>query len=141
MATRIEPFTVVTPAATGVSAFLRTPLVFNDGDVTRLEIRIPPGPSGLVGFRIAHSGQSVIPATGNEWLIADNESLDWPLDGFPGNSGWELWSYNTDVYEHAIYLRFHVVDGGGFVPITITPIDVSQVAIAEVEPTDFVEVL
>lgn len=71
--------------------------------------------------------------------MANDESMDWTLDGFPGNAGWELWTYNDDVYPHTIYVRFHVMDGSGFIPVTIAPIDLSSVAQAEVEPPPEVE--
>lgn len=142
MADRIEPFTVTVPAGTLAASFAEFPLTFRDGRVDRLEIRVPPGPSGLMGFRLAHSGQSVIPYTGSEWIIADNESLDWDTDNYPTGGAWELWAYNEDVYPHSLYLRFHVTElavssTAPDVPIPIEPIGEAEEP--EEAPDTFVE--
>lgn len=126
MATRVEPFEVTTPAGTLQASYLVTPLSFPDARVERLEIIVPPGPSGLMGFKVAHSGQSVIPIRSDTWNIADGVKFDWPLNNFPTGDSWELWTYNTDVYEHTIYIWFHLMDFGSDtfampVPLSISP--------------------
>lgn len=126
MATRIEPFEVLTPKGTAKASFQTTALSFQDGRVERVEILVPPGPSGLVGFKLAHSGQSVIPIKNDTWNVADGVKFDWPLTNFPEGSAWELWTYNTDVYDHTIYVWFHVFDYGSEaivmpVPLAISP--------------------
>lgn len=110
MANRIEPFVVTIPAGTAIASFQRTAVTFPDGKVTRLEITVPPGPSGLVGFRIAHSGQSVIPPQRDIWNVADNQQFDWGMEQYPWGGSWEVWAYNLDVYIHSLYLWFHVSD-------------------------------
>lgn len=131
MADRIEPFAITVPAGTLSTAHAEFPLSFNDGRVDRLEIRIPPGPSGLVGFRIAHSGQQVIPYTGAEWIIGDNEPLDWDMDNYPTGGAWELWAYNTDIYDHTLYLRFHVTEIPGQAVTPVAPIPIEPIGEAE----------
>lgn len=126
MATRIEPFEVLTPRGTLEASFQRTALPFQDGRVERIEILVPPGPSGLVGFKVAHSNQSVIPISSSTWNIADGVKFDWQLTNFPTGDAWELWTYNTDVYDHTLYLWFHVHDFEAdsvpmAVPLAITP--------------------
>lgn len=126
MATRIEPFEVLTPKGTLQASFLTTPLSLQDGRVERVEILVPPGPSGLVGFKLAHSGQSVIPIKSSTWNIADGVKFDWPLNNYPTGDSWELWTYNTDVYDHTIYVWLHVMDFGAEdivapVPLSISP--------------------
>lgn len=131
MADRIEPFTITVPAGTLQSAHAEFPLNFADGRVDRLEIRVPPGPSGLVGFRVAHSGQSVIPYSGSEWIVADNEYLDWDTDNYPVGNAWEVWAYNEDVYPHALYFRFHITEVVALAPITQAPISIQALGEAE----------
>lgn len=134
MATRIEPFAVTTPAGTAIVAYQVTPLPFREGDVTRIEIVVPPGPSGLVGFRVAHSGQSVVPYTDERWIVTDDEKLTWELTNLPHGEAWELWSYNLDVYDHTIYLRIHVNDA---MPIAVAPpryVPISATGTAEDDP-------
>jgi len=122
MATRVEPFEVSTPAGTAIASYLVTPLRFQSGRVDRVEILVPPGPSGLVGFKLAHSGQSVIPIKSSVWNIADNAKFDWPLTSFPEGDAWALWTYNLDVYPHSIFMWFHVFESEG--PIVTQPVPI-----------------
>lgn len=110
MASRIEVFSVTVPGGTSIATPQTTALTFPLGVVQRLEILIPPGPSGLVGFRIQHSGRTIIPYDTSKWLVADNESIKWDLENYPVGSAWAMQAYNTDVYDHTLYLRFLVVE-------------------------------
>lgn len=139
MANRIHPFTIVVPAGTTESAFQRTDLSFQDGRVDLLQVRIPPGPSGLAGFRIAHSGQSVIPYREDIWFVTDNDKLDWELEKYPTGDAWEFWAYNLDVYDHSFHVWFHVTDVDITSPFTVTPLSIVQEAPSEIEPLDLEE--
>ena len=108
MADRIEVKQVTVPAGTTIGAPQTTALAWRDGVVRRLEVLIPPGPSGLSGFRILHSGQVIIPFAADTWIIADDEVLNWDLDNFPTGAKWSLRAYNTDIYEHTYYMRWHI---------------------------------
>lgn len=110
MAERVELFDVLIPAGTAIASPQITALPFNQGVVQRLEIIVPPGPSGLVGFRIRHSTQTIIPNTGNGWIIADNEQIKWDLERYPVGNKWSIQAYNTDVFEHTLYLRFFILE-------------------------------
>lgn len=110
MAERIELFDVTILAGTAIASPQVTALSFNQGIVQQLEIIVPPGPSGLVGFRIRHSAQTVIPRSGSGWIIADNEAIKWPLEGYPVGNKWSIQAYNTDVFDHTLYLRFLIVE-------------------------------
>lgn len=124
MAERIELFDVTIPAGTAIASPQITALSFNQGVVEQIEIIVPPGPSGLVGFRIRHSAQTIIPMSGNGWIIADNEQIKWPLQGYPVGNKWSIQAYNTDVYEHTLYLRFLVLETrrNTLVEATLVPI-------------------
>jgi len=108
VAQRIETFEVATPALTAIATPLTTAMTFNRGIAERIEVLIPPGPSGLVGFRIAHSGDVVIPYDRSKWIIADDEVIKWELEDYPTGSAWSLITYNTDVYAHTLYVRILV---------------------------------
>lgn len=107
MADRIETPAITVPAGTLDTAPQTTALTLRDAVLERIEVRIPPGPSGLVGFAFLHSGQQVIPFVVGQWIIADNESLDWPVENYPTGNKWSVRAYNTDVYDHTLYLRLH----------------------------------
>jgi hypothetical protein len=142
MADRIEPFTVTVPAGTTQASFAEFSLPFRNGRVDRIEVHVPPGPSGLVGFRLAHSGQSVIPYTGDRWFIVDNAHLDWDTDNYPTGGAWEAWIYNEDIYEHSIEVWFHVTEIADNVPEASTPISIEPLGTAEEiesSPEDFAD--
>jgi len=103
---RIEAPVVVVAAGTFASVPTTTPLSFQDGVVVGLEIRVPPGPSGLMGFQILHSGVSVLPKKASEFIVTDNDKIEWPLSNFPTGNKWAVRAYNEDVYDHSIYLFF-----------------------------------
>lgn len=108
MTERIEVFQVTTPAGTAQASPLTTNLSFNQGIVHKLEITVPPGPSGLLGFRMRHSGQVVIPNSGTNFIIADNQFIQWDLEGYPVGNKWSIQTFNTDVFDHTLYLRFMI---------------------------------
>lgn len=134
MADRIEAFTVTVTAGTTVTLPQDTPLAFNMGIVTDIEILVPPGCSGLVGFQLRHSGGTVIPYDASQWIVADNEVIKWPLRNFPVGEAWGLRAYNLDVYDHALFLRLLVDETTRQTVTIIEPIPISPVAPSEVEP-------
>lgn len=105
MAERVEIKTVTVPAATAIAAPQVTALKWRQGYPERVEIRIPPGPSGLVGVALAHSGTRVIPHDETEWLVTDDEPVIWPLTGYPSNPSWTVLAYNLDIYAHEFQVR------------------------------------
>lgn len=108
MAERIEFKQVTFAIGTTATTPVTTALSFDPCDVVRLEVIVPPGPSGFMGFRFIHSGQVIIPYQADAWVITDNEKLDWPLEGYPTNNKWSVQGYNTGLFPHTIYMRFHV---------------------------------
>lgn len=135
MANRIEPFEVTIPAGTAKASFQRTDLPMNEGRVDLIQVRIPPGPSGNVGFRIAHSGQSVIPYTDERWFVTDDDKLDWATERYPQGDAWQLWAYNTDIYDHTVYVWMHVTDAIGSPVVTVTPLTIQPIMLSDHEPT------
>lgn len=108
MAERIEAPAVTVAAGTAIAAPQTTTLNWTDGVVERIEVRVPPGPSGLVGFRILHSGQQVIPFRSTDWIITDDEVLSWDVANYPTGNKWAIRAYNVDLYSHTLYFRFLV---------------------------------
>lgn len=126
MAQRVEIATITVPGGTVEASPQVTDLDWRQGYPERVEIRIPPGPSGLVGVRFLHSGTLIIPKSNDEWLITDNEPVNWPLEGYPYNANWQVQSYNLDIYEHTFQVRMllneiGVQAGPSFTPLVITP--------------------
>lgn len=108
MAERIESVTITVPSGTAATAPQVTALSLRDAVMERIEIRVPPGPSGLVGFAFLHSGQQVIPFTDGQWIVTDNEALNWDVERYPTGDAWAVQAYNVDVFDHTVYLRLHL---------------------------------
>jgi len=108
VAERLLPFTVETGTQYTKTSPLVTDLTFPSADVVQIDIMVPPGPSGFLGFYIGNGGGQVIPEGENIWITPDNVYLHFPLEGLPNNGNWQLVSYNTGSYTHTLYLFFHV---------------------------------
>ena len=106
MAVEVREFAVTTPAGTLQSAPLLTDLSFPPRQVTRIEVRVPPGPAGTLGFAITSGGAPIIPINGGGWVVTEDESLGWDLTGQITSGAWQAASYNTGIYNHTVYVRF-----------------------------------
>jgi hypothetical protein len=77
-------------------------------DLESLDLEVPPGPNGLVGFYIALSGQEWFPWEQGEWIIWNDRTENWPTNDQSINGTWQLIGYNLGQYEHTVTVRFHV---------------------------------
>jgi hypothetical protein len=108
VAERIEAFTVTVPAGTPTSAPTSTPTVFDPGDVERIEVFIPSGHGGLTGFALFQAHNQIIPYRGGQFIVDDDDTISWPVEGFLNTGDWQLTAYNLDVNPHSFYIRFLV---------------------------------
>lgn len=114
-AVEVRSFVVTTPAGTTQAAPLVTQIPFPARTVIGVHWMVPPGPSGLMGWRLSMSGGVAVIPTGGGWIIADNDANTWPLADQPDSGAWEVTSYNTDIYPHSVYLDF-LLDTIGTIP-------------------------
>jgi hypothetical protein len=121
MANEVRSFQATFPAGTALATPLTVNMGFPPRTVETLEIIVPPGPSGLMGFRITMGGTSVIPIQPNTWLVTDDDKITWKLDGLPNSGAWQIQGYNTDEYDHSVYLRWLVDQVGGAASGTTVP--------------------
>src|SRR5438270_6032664 len=110
MADRVEVFDVTVPAGTTQSAPLSTPVIFDPGYVTHVDVVIPDGVAGLAGFRITYNGLAIIPNTDGAWIVGNNEKFSDDLAVSYVGQQWALLGYNTDVYDHTFHLRVYVTE-------------------------------
>lgn len=73
-----------------------------------VEVIVPPGPRGAVGFWIGSHGQPIIPATVGSptWIVTDDEKSHWDLTGQMDSGDWQVQAYNTGIDAHTITVRF-----------------------------------
>lgn len=108
MALRVLPFKVTIPAGTAITAPVTIPINLDHWSLESLDLEVPPGPSGLMGFQILNNGVAWIPYGTGQWIVWDDHSERYPLDDQPDAGGWAVEGYNTGTYDHAVILRAHV---------------------------------
>lgn len=106
MASEIRSFAVTIPAGTPLTAPVTVPIVFPPRTVVQVDWQVPPGPAGLMGWALTIDGQPVIPRNPGAFIVADARIQSWPLEGYPDQGQWQVTGYNTDIYDHAVYLDF-----------------------------------
>lgn len=126
MATEIRSFGCTVPANTPASAPVAFDTSFPPRIVQGIEIIVPPGPSGLVGFAVQNSGVTVIPYDSDPWIITAAEKIAWPLEAQIDSGAWSLLAYNTGANDHTVYVRYLLA------PVTKT-VDVHPVLIPEAD--------
>jgi hypothetical protein len=108
MSDRIEWFQASVPALTPVITPYRQALVFPFGNVVEIDVKVPPGPAGNVGFYITAGGSQYIPRTSGTFIIPDSDYFTWPLANAINSGSWGIVAYNTDVWPHLIEVGFLV---------------------------------
>lgn len=127
MATEYRRFTVTIPAGTAVAAGFTADLSFPARIVSQINIRVPPGPRGEVGVGIGNSGVITVPYGNSQYIVTDDEDLQFPLDQAIESGSWTFFGYNTGQYNHTISVLFYLdpipappTTSGGALPITGT---------------------
>lgn len=108
---RVELFKVTCPPLTAQAAAIETLLIFPPGIVREWEIVIPDGHAGVTGLALAQAHQIVIPARGANWIVSNDEKINWPYRDVLNNGAWSAFAYNTDpINPHSWYLRALVAE-------------------------------
>lgn len=108
MAVEVHQFTATIPANTAKATPHVVPIALDYFDIESVDLEVPPGPSGLMGFYLARSGQQWIPYEAGEYLVWDDRFDSWYLTDQPTSGGWQIVGYNLDDYDHDVVVRFHV---------------------------------
>lgn len=108
MADRLEWFSVTVMAGTTKASPHNTKLIFPQGEVTEIDVKVPPGPAGNVGFFISAGGTQYVPRTRNSFIIPDDDYFTWPLINAINSGSWSITAFNTDIYDHLIQVGFQV---------------------------------
>jgi hypothetical protein len=67
---------------------------------------VPPGASGVVGWRVLNAGVQRIPWASDPWIVTAGESISWPMTNQITSGSWQVQGYNTGQFPHAVYFRF-----------------------------------
>lgn len=108
MADQVQQFTCTVPINTPPTA----PAVFNFNlgifNVDQVDVKVPDGCNGVVGFRIATAGTQLIPFNVGAWAIFNDDYLTYPLTGQHDSGAWQLIAYNNGGYSHNLQVTFHL---------------------------------
>jgi len=112
MAQEVHQYTATIPASTPKTALYTSQIALQGYEIESVDLEVPPGPAGLMGFYVARSGQQWIPFEADEFLIWDDRFDSWYLSDQPTGGGWQIVGYNLDRYPHNVVARFHVNSPG-----------------------------
>lgn len=123
MAVEVYRFVVTIPAGTPASAPVAFPLVMPSREVEEVEIVVPPGPRGEVGFQLGQGSTQMLPTNPGAYIVADDEVIHWPLEDQIDSGSWSMIAYNTGQFNHSIEVRFLVrlVDAQAARPLLVIP--------------------
>jgi hypothetical protein len=108
MADEVRYFVVTVPANTPKTAPQVYDISFDPRNVESVEWKVPPGPSGLLGWYLSMGRAQVAPLPIGSYVIADNQSGVFTASKWPDSGAWTLTAYNTGAYPHSVYLTFHL---------------------------------
>lgn len=108
MAQEIREFAVTVPAGTAKATPLVTNISFPEREVIAVSYRVPPGPSGLMGWALTSAGTPVIPIQPGTYIVTNDQSATWELEGYLDSGNWQVTAYNTGLYPHTVYLTFQL---------------------------------
>lgn len=121
MARYVYQYSVTIPAGTEETAPATSDIDLDNYDIESIDLEVPPGPAGLMGFAVFNNGQRWLPVGDNAWLVWDDVQQSWYLSDQPNASGWAIVGYNTGTYDHAVTVRMHVNPTNANSPVTLPP--------------------
>lgn len=108
MADQVRHFTATIPAGTPIAAPVVVDISFPPYIVESIEWRVPPGPLGVMGWRLTMGKVQVLPTAGDLWIIADDHSATIRPSPDLSSGAWQVTGYNTGANPHSVYLAFHL---------------------------------
>ena len=108
MAQEVQRFSVTIPHGTPIATPVTVKTEFGFRVVREIEIIIPPGPRGNMGFQIAQAGRQVFPYTPGGFIVTDNEQIRWPIEDANTSGAWAVIGYNVGTFDHTIEVRYLV---------------------------------
>ena len=109
VATEVHAFQVTIPTGTPVSAPYVETLTLDYRTVVTVDLMVPSGPAGTMGFAVLHSGTQMLPVEEGTWFVWDGLDQSWDMADLPDSQGWQVAGYNLGDYDHTVYVRLHTV--------------------------------
>lgn len=129
MAEQVRTFEITVAPGSTRAAPVTTEIGFEPFRVVSIEVEVPPGPLGQVGFQIASSNVQLIPWNLGEWIVANNITKKWETDNYPTSGDWQFIAYNTGAFPHTLSVTFELdpIAPAGPAPVAVTPMDLSTI--------------
>lgn len=108
MALQVLQYPVTIPPNTLITAPATINLPLDNWEIESIDLEVPAGPAGLMGFAIYNNGVQWIPASAGTWLVWDDVQQSWQFEDQPNGSGWSVVGYNGGFFSHTVTVRFHV---------------------------------
>lgn len=101
---------IVVTGLSPITAPLVTPVDIGDAWLLSVQVRVPSGPSGVLGLRLVLNGLVIIPwqGAGSNWLILDRTIIDFAVET-EVHGHVEINSYNTGFWQHSSYWLFSYI--------------------------------
>lgn len=107
---RVEAVTFTVAAGTAIATPQSQDISFTPAIVVGVEIFVPSGHNGNTGLQLDEAHTQIIPNTAGDWIIANNERIEWPLQNLSNTGNWQAVGYNTGRYPHTFYIRFLLIE-------------------------------
>lgn len=107
MAKTVWSYAATIPAGTPETALVEVDLGLSDQVVQQVDLQVPPGPLGCMGFSVWHSNTPILPRNMGDFFVWDNHYATWTLEDVPSGGGWQVVGYNTGQYDHTVYVVMH----------------------------------
>jgi hypothetical protein len=120
MAYEVREFVVVVANTATKAAPQVTDLLMPARVVREIRVRIPPGPRGEVGWLLGSGGQQIVPTNAGGWIVGNDETIAWVLQGQLESGAWQLIAYNTGTFSHTLYVQF-LVDPPQLAAVALSP--------------------
>ena len=125
MAVEIRAFAVTVEPGSSSSAPVSFDVSFPPRVVRRVEVVVPDGPRGNVGFQVGAGGSGLLfPANGG-FFITNNETVIWDLETGITSGSWQVIAYNAGQYSHTLFFRFLLDPVPSAAPLQLQPVAVS----------------
>lgn len=126
----VYSFAVTIPAGTPLAAPTTVNTTFAEGVVEQVDLMVPPGSSGLMGFQLWVLGGQVVPTNLGGYFIWDGRTQSLVLSDLPDSGAWQVVGYNTDIYDHTVYVDYQVTPSG--LLASIASAQLSEATLADV---------
>lgn len=101
-------FVATCPPATPVNEPIIIDLLMPVREVVQIEVQVPPGPAGAMGWALGAAGSQVIPTPPTSFVITDSQTFVYELPDQITSGAWQAQMWNIGQYAHSIYVYFTV---------------------------------